>query len=321
MKQWDVFISHASEDKEMIARPLANKLIKLGLSVWYDEFELNAGDSLSRSIDRGLSKSRHGIVTLSPSFIGKNWPDYELRGLIAKSLGKERTIIPIWHNLNQEQILDFSPSLADIKALTTSDTIDSIALSIVSSIKPDLHRAVVRKMEYHRRSLNRKEEIIDLKDIKQGPIRHAEIPDRLINRITLIRKSISMHHPMTLEDWVHGFQRDTHPTREVEIWENIASKYITLTESINFSRLEKNKIYTALLIASLGSDHDAAKLLVDFSPFKTDKILGILSSYKEKLFLPLDENLNERNLDRETFDSNEENINMQYIIELSRALI
>ena len=51
---WDVFISHASEDKEAIARPLAEALRSHGLRVWYDEFALRPGNSLRESIDRGL---------------------------------------------------------------------------------------------------------------------------------------------------------------------------------------------------------------------------------------------------------------------------
>ncbi|HYD12150.1 MAG TPA: toll/interleukin-1 receptor domain-containing protein [Allosphingosinicella sp.] len=54
---WDVFISHASEDKKSVARPLASKLRRLGLTVWLDENELKLGDSLSRKIDEGLTKS------------------------------------------------------------------------------------------------------------------------------------------------------------------------------------------------------------------------------------------------------------------------
>lgn len=75
--EWDVFISHASEDKEFV-RPLADALIARGLRVWYDEFELKVGDHLRRSIDRGLVRSRYGIVVLSPAFFAKHWPQTEV---------------------------------------------------------------------------------------------------------------------------------------------------------------------------------------------------------------------------------------------------
>src|SRR5262245_16145823 len=100
---WDVFISHASEDKDSFVRPLAVALQSLGVSVWYDEFSLRVGDSLSRSIDYGLANSSHGLVVISPALIRKPWPEYELRGLVAREIGEDRIILPV---------LFISPSLS-----------------------------------------------------------------------------------------------------------------------------------------------------------------------------------------------------------------
>lgn len=87
--QYDVFISHASEDKDEVVRPLANALINKGVSVWYDEFELRIGDSLRRKIDKGLANSRFGIVVVSRDFIKKGWTNYELDGIITKAVSGE----------------------------------------------------------------------------------------------------------------------------------------------------------------------------------------------------------------------------------------
>jgi hypothetical protein len=95
-KQWDVFISHASEDKDTFVRPLAQALDQLGVKVWYDEFTLRLGDSLSSSIDKGLARSRFGLVVISESFIGKKWTERELQGLVAGTIAGETTILPIW---------------------------------------------------------------------------------------------------------------------------------------------------------------------------------------------------------------------------------
>lgn len=81
-KDWDVFISHASEDKEEIVRPLARELQQCGLRVWYDEFELRIGDGLRRKIDEGIARSAFGVVVLSTAFFAKNWTQYELDGLL-----------------------------------------------------------------------------------------------------------------------------------------------------------------------------------------------------------------------------------------------
>jgi TIR domain len=73
-KRWDVFISHASEDKDEFVRPLAAALQASGLLPWYDESALTVGDSLRGKIDEGLAKSRYGIVILSHPFFAKRWP-------------------------------------------------------------------------------------------------------------------------------------------------------------------------------------------------------------------------------------------------------
>ena len=68
----DVFISHASEDKEAFVRPLAEILQQYGVDVWYDEYELKLGDSISASITKGLIECRFDLVVLSPAFLRKN---------------------------------------------------------------------------------------------------------------------------------------------------------------------------------------------------------------------------------------------------------
>lgn len=117
---YDLFISHASEDKEDLVRPLAVALEKLGVKVWYDEFTLKIGDSLRRSIDWGLSNSRFGTVVLSSSFFSKNWTQYELDGMTAKEMDGRKMILPIWHKVTKSEVIKFSPTLADKVALNSS---------------------------------------------------------------------------------------------------------------------------------------------------------------------------------------------------------
>jgi len=127
----DVFISHASEDKEDIVRPLANALINEGLSVWYDEFTLRIGDSLRQKIDQGLVNSRIGLVVLSPSFISKGWTNYELDGIVTRTVSGEQILLPIWHDITKQQVVDYSPSLADkVARSTATHTVDEIAKEI-----------------------------------------------------------------------------------------------------------------------------------------------------------------------------------------------
>jgi hypothetical protein len=131
----DVFVAHASEDKAAVARPLVERLKALGHRVWFDEDELVVGDSLSESIDSGLSRSRFGVVILSEAFFAKRWPKRELDGLVAKEmLGGERMILPVWHELDQSDIARFSPTLADVLATSTREGLDVVAQRISQAI-------------------------------------------------------------------------------------------------------------------------------------------------------------------------------------------
>lgn len=131
---FDVFISHASEDKEDLARPLAEQLRGRGLKVWLDETELKLGDSLRRSIDYGLSKSRYGLVILSPEFLRKEWPQKELDGLVAREDGTEKVILPIWHNVTRSDIVAYSPMLADKMAAPTSKGLVYVVDQIIKAV-------------------------------------------------------------------------------------------------------------------------------------------------------------------------------------------
>jgi hypothetical protein len=133
---YDVFISHASEDKDDVVRPLAHALQGAGLSVWYDEFELRIGDSLRRKIDHGLAASRFGVIVLSQSFFGKGWTNYELDGLVTKGIDGDQVVLPVWHNISKAQVLAYSPSLADKLARSTSThTVEEIAAEIADVVQ------------------------------------------------------------------------------------------------------------------------------------------------------------------------------------------
>ena len=119
-KQYDFFISHASEDKENFVKALAEGLTEEGCKVWYDNFVLKIGDSLRESIDRGLANSKYGIVVISPYFLKKRWPAYELNGMVAREMNGHKVILPIWHKVTKDEVLQYSPTLADKLALNTA---------------------------------------------------------------------------------------------------------------------------------------------------------------------------------------------------------
>jgi hypothetical protein len=136
---WDAFISYASEDKEPVAEPLARGLKGAGLSVWYDQFELRLGDRLFRSISNGLSRSKYGVVVLSPAFFKKHWPLLELDALAQKEEMGQKVILPVWHNVTAKIVRKHSPLLADRIAIRWSDGVQTVVAAILDVVEPDRH--------------------------------------------------------------------------------------------------------------------------------------------------------------------------------------
>jgi len=140
--KYDIFLSHAWEDKDDVARPLAEALLKNGLKIFYDEFTLRVGDNLRRSIDNGLSQSKYGVVILSPNFFNKEWPQKELDGLTSREISSNKVIIPIWHNVTRDDVVRFSPILANKVAVSTDKGIDVVANEIISLFNKKLPRII-----------------------------------------------------------------------------------------------------------------------------------------------------------------------------------
>jgi hypothetical protein len=134
---YDLFICHASEDKESFVRPLAKALAQQNVEVWYDEFSLKIGDSIRRAIDTGLTQSRFGIIVISPAFFEKRWPQYELDGLIEIEMrGRDKVILPIWHGVTHFEVVAQSPSLANRVAVLSSRGLDSVVSEIMKVVRP-----------------------------------------------------------------------------------------------------------------------------------------------------------------------------------------
>jgi hypothetical protein len=132
---FDVFISHASEDK-VFARPLAQKLQSLGLRVWFDESAMKPGDSLREKIDNGLAGSEFGVAILSKSYFNKQWTLAELNGLFTLKLDGKNRIIPVWHEITKQEVASHSPMVAELLAVRAADGTDSVAVQILKVVRP-----------------------------------------------------------------------------------------------------------------------------------------------------------------------------------------
>ncbi len=137
--EYDVFISHAGEDKDVFVRPLVDALTAVGLTVWYDETELVPGCSLIETVERGLSQSRFGVIVLSQAFFAKNWPRKELNALASREFATgESVLIPIWLGVKEADVRDYSPLLADRWAIRADDLgVDEVAGAIRDVVRPD----------------------------------------------------------------------------------------------------------------------------------------------------------------------------------------
>ncbi|WP_053749130.1 toll/interleukin-1 receptor domain-containing protein [Streptomyces sp. MMG1533] len=252
MTQHDLFISHAWEDKDGFVRPLAERLRTLGIDVWYDEYALSMGDSLSASIDKGLRNSRFGAVILSPSFFKKPWPEYEFRSLVALESGREKRILPIWYNVTRDDVLSYSPNLADKLAYVATgvDPLD-VAIEVMRVAAPEKYSELVRAIEARRRAEENVTKV-DIKDLTLGHLREP-LDQTQLRRIRLIHEALIEVFPCTWEEISGNFQRDSLAGRdkEIMIWENIAGTFLSVRRQFPLSPEEAKQLFGHLLLSSM----------------------------------------------------------------------
>lgn len=121
-EEYDVFISHAWEDKEAFVDEFVAELEAIGIKPWYDRQRIKWGDSMRQRIDEGLRHSKFGIVVISPDYIadGKYWTKTELDGLFQLESVNGKTILPIWHNITKKEVINYSSIVAGRLAMTTA---------------------------------------------------------------------------------------------------------------------------------------------------------------------------------------------------------
>jgi hypothetical protein len=259
-KKYDLFISHATEDKDEIVRPIAECLTAFGIGVWFDEFALTLGDSIARSIDKGLINSEFGLIILSPAFLEKYWTEHELRGLISKSIGEEKAIIPIWHNISFENVRNYSPTLADIKAIDTSDnSITEICIEIIKAIRPDIYKNLIRYLTWIKLTQSGEIQRKKVGELIPGNIKHKELPIPYMIRIKIIWHTIK-EFGFSLEELLDNFKRDIDPGNELAIWERIIAAYLDITSEIKIDSNNKSNIFYKLLEYSISSEDELIEI-------------------------------------------------------------
>lgn len=132
----DVFLCHAWDDRKGAAKELHDLLESRGVSVWFSEKDVALGTSLLREIDKGLAKSRVGIVLVTPALLqrvqGEGIADKELSALLARDL-----LVPIVHNTTYEALREVSPLLGSRSGLSTAeDTMEHVAAKLAELVAP-----------------------------------------------------------------------------------------------------------------------------------------------------------------------------------------
>jgi TIR domain len=183
----ELFISHASEDKDTFVRPLADALIQHpGFKVFYDEYSLVMGNSLLESISKGLHKCDFGIVVFSPDFLRKKWPQVELDGLFARETIERKIILPVWHNVGRDEILAQYPSFADRIASKSIHGVERVVSDILRAIQvsqrtKEINTPIMNKLESLADKAAVRARSDELRNSRQGVALAAEEVQRLFN--------------------------------------------------------------------------------------------------------------------------------------------
>ena len=253
-KKYDIFISHASKDKETIVRPLAIFLERLSVRVWFDEFSLQLGDSLTASIDKGLQESRYGLVVLSKSFLNKRWPEYEYRSLMTREIDGERVILPLWYDVTKEDVKNFSLYLADIKALPISTAnFGNIVPAILKVVRPDLFHELRMSSVLREAVAEGTPRVIKISELDSSTTKQSKLTKQQLIRSKAVYYGIGRHLKRTFQDYVDQYELDIVPERELQTWEIMNACYLEMLERhTNATDKDREDYFKVLLTISVG---------------------------------------------------------------------
>lgn len=253
-KKYDIFISHASEDKGAIVRPLATILERLSVRVWYDEFSLQLGDSLTATIDRGLQESRYGLVVLSKAFLSKQWPEYEYRSLMTREIDGERVILPLWYDVTKEDVKSFSLYLADIMALPISRAnFGRIVPAILKVVRPDIYQELRMRGVLRKAVAGGTPKLVKMSEIKSATTKQSKLTKQQLIRSKAVYYGIGRHLKRSFDDYVDQYELDVVPERELQSWEIMNACYLEMLEHhADATERDREDYFKVLLALSIG---------------------------------------------------------------------
>jgi len=140
--QYDVFVSHASEDTEDFVEPLVDELKRRGVTSWYDRERMTYGDAILQRMKDGLRDSRSGVIVASPHYFGKMFTKPELNALLMRALADEsRKVIAVLYQMNGRELSEADPILATHMYIDAAQYNPAeIAAFIHAAVSPDVER-------------------------------------------------------------------------------------------------------------------------------------------------------------------------------------
>ncbi|MBT1688268.1 toll/interleukin-1 receptor domain-containing protein [Dawidia soli] len=148
--QYDVFISHAVEDKIPVANDLDKALRAEGLQVWYSGKELSVGDELTETIYEGLDQSRFGVVIVSPTYLRKAWALGEFFRLTQR---QGKAVLPVFYDITPEELAARYPPMANLVGVPMSAGIDVVVKKLCKVIQDDAKPSKLGRLGKTRQSL------------------------------------------------------------------------------------------------------------------------------------------------------------------------
>lgn len=276
--KWDVFISYASEDKDTIAIPLAELLRNEGLRVWFDRFELRAGDSISQSIEIGLANSQVGVVILSQTSLRKNWTKYEIAALKQLYINFARRIVPVWKDIGPSEIKETDPGLLDFRALSTKEfSTEEIAYEIISVANPALLAQINAKSTWKTLHDSARVATIPLKDLRRSPRRRQKLSAESLSRIRILHSVFFEVLEDELESWIDNFCRDLNYEEEILQWERMAALFLDWTSSVGNSSIsgsERRAMYEVVFMIASCFPAEQIELAIKKLPRKHARCLS-----------------------------------------------
>ncbi len=280
--KYDFFISHASEDKDTFVRELAIVLENQGFSVWYDEFTLKIGDSLTDSINKGVKCSLYGLVVLSKNFFKKEWAKKELNAFLSKEIIFENNVLlPIWLDVTKQEVFEYSPLIADKFALTGNSVgaiIDALSKRVEPKITTDV--LIKEKIEFllscdkHKRKreqieiLNRMDRIFAYQSESYSLLKHFVTPEDFVEYTAeqdyyFLTKEEELRKEYSLPKGLWLIHEPFNPSQIEEAkvqavqWIN---KNMLLDEALEFVELLNEWLDTDIYYILLGFPHNTIKL-------------------------------------------------------------